>query len=337
MNQIRINILVFILMPLSGFGQIGAKAQQTKLQGTWVNNDFGFQMILMLNHDGTGEFDGEVVKYTTQADKLIISQQSTATTYEYKLQPNSLLLSGGDVEKPITFSQQGSTTSVTNDAVPDPARPTSKNIKNIPGELLGSWTGYNETIEFKTDGVCLYRGQPFPYSVFQNQITLETAQGNLPMAYAIFNSQLNLTINGKTITYTKGIGNSLASSVEKSSLANKRVDPALVGKWCYVNVTTSNTGGTSTDECITLNADGSYDYYSERSMSANTPDFSAGTASQNNDKGSWWVEGDRVFYNSQIQGDGSYHLQKINHPKNNDPMIVLEGKSYVTFYQKPPW
>jgi hypothetical protein len=37
------------------------------------------------------------------------------------------------------------------------------------------------------------------------------------------------------------------------------------------------------------------------------------------------------------QGSGSYVLEKRNHPKNNDPMIVLDGEPYVTYYQKPRW
>ncbi|MBI4396803.1 MAG: hypothetical protein HY548_06895 [Elusimicrobia bacterium] len=45
----------------------------------------------------------------------------------------------------------------------------------------------------------------------------------------------------------------------------------------------------------------------------NTADFYVGTASH---------DGGR--------GQGSYPLQKVTHPKNGDPMIVLDGESYVT-------
>ncbi|HZV69137.1 MAG TPA: hypothetical protein VFG10_06315 [Saprospiraceae bacterium] len=31
-------------------------------------------------------------------------------------------------------------------------------------------------------------------------------------------------------------------------------------------------------------------------------------------------------------------LEQRNHPKNvNDPMIVLDGRAFVTAYNKPPW
>ncbi len=62
-----------------------------------------------------------------------------------------------------------------------------------------------------------------------------------------------------------------------------------------------------------------------------------GTNSQGADRGTWYVQGDRIYHNSQTRGQGSYQLQKLNHPKNRDPMIVLDGEAYVTYYQKPPW
>ncbi|HNR74896.1 MAG TPA: hypothetical protein PKM03_11750, partial [Cyclobacteriaceae bacterium] len=86
-----------------------------------------------------------------------------------------------------------------------------------------------------------------------------------------------------------------------------------------------------------LNANGTYQYAAERSMDTNTNSFYAGTSSQSNDQGTWWVQGDRIYYNSQVRGQGSYQLQKMNHPKTGDPMIVLDGEPYVTFYQKPRW
>jgi hypothetical protein len=50
------------------------------------------------------------------------------------------------------------------------------------------------------------------------------------------------------------------------------------------------------------------------------------------------VQGDRIYYNSQTQGQGSYRLEKRNHPKNvGDPMIVLDGEAYVTATLKAPW
>ena len=68
------------------------------------------------------------------------------------------------------------------------------------------------------------------------------------------------------------------------------------------------------------------------------PGYYGGTNSQGSDQGTWYVQGDRIYYNSQSKGPGSYRLEKRNHPKNvNDPMIILDGTAYVTAYQKAPW
>jgi hypothetical protein len=332
-------LICLITISVNGFSQIGAKAQQGKIHGIWTNNDFGFQMMLMLNTDGSGEFDGEAIKFITQGDKLHITQQGATNIYTYVLQANSLKLSDGDLEKPIAFSRQGQDASAASaQTSPEKTIKDSGPVGPIPQNLLGLWSGYNETIEFKADAQCVYRGQPWPYTVANNHITLQTPQGNFIMAYTISGNQLNLTVNGQSVTYTKGASNTHGSTGATTNSGSKGLDMTLVGKWCYANVYSSNSGGSSSSECITLKQDGTYDYYSESSRSVNTADVYGGTASQGSDRGTWWVEGDRVFYNSQSSGQGSYKLEKRNHPKNTrDPMIVLDGKTYVTFYSKPAW
>ena len=335
MKIFRLALCLILLLPHVSLAQIGAKAREGKIDGIWSNNEMGFQMILMLNPDGTGEFDGEAIRYVVKGTNITITGESGPNTYAFKLESNSLTVSGGDLDKPMTFTRNGAT-NTPGVGKPNDAKPVSTGTSHAK-DLIGTWTGYNESLEFQPGGKCIYRGQPFQYTVSGNQITLYTAQGNLAIDYAIANDKLNLTINGQTVTYSKGTPSGATVKAEANGSSNNKVDPSLAGKWCYINVTTTNSGGTSTDECITLAADGSYTYYSERSMSANTPDFSAGTASQNSDSGTWWVEGDRIHYNSRTQGQGSYQLQRVNHPKNKDPMIVLDGRSYVTFYNKAPW
>jgi hypothetical protein len=98
-----------------------------------------------------------------------------------------------------------------------------------------------------------------------------------------------------------------------------------------------NTNSQSS-RCITLYADGTYYYTENSSRSVNTDAVSGGTASQGEDRGTWSVLGDRIYYHSRANGDGSYKLEKRNHPKNvNDPMIVLDGEPYVTTTQRAPW
>jgi len=321
---------VFFFLPFALLGQIGAKTQQNKLTGLWQNSQFGYQMTLMLNPDGGGEFDGESIKYTTNANKLTITQSGQPTIYTFVLQGNSLTLSGGDLDNSITFARAGVNQ---NEAqVPTQESELRQGSKN---ELIGVWSGNGETIEFKSNGQCIYLGNTFAYEESNGHVILTTQQGKAMFAYTIQGNQLNLTANGQKVSYTRGNSSAQPSNLQNTKGGN--VAQELVGKWCWTNVNSTNSGGSSSSRCIVLNANGTYEYASERSMDTNTNSFYAGTSSQDSDRGTWYVQGDRIFYNSQSSGQGSYQLQKKNHPKTRDPMIVLDGEAYVTFYQKPSW
>ena len=309
--------------------QIGAKVHgQNKITGIWQNSTFGYQMILILNEDNTGEYDGESISYTTSGNKLSITQSSVTTLYNYTLQNNVLTLSGGDLEGLVTFTRQGAETkpgTVNQKAVITP----NTTAESVSPNLLGLWSGNGETIEFKKEGHCNYLGQSYPYQTSQSHVTLMTAQGNIMMAYTVANDQLTLVVNGNRLVYTEGTVNSGTQKISGSG----SVSQELVGKWCYVNVNSNSAGSSSSSKCLTLNADGSYEYDGESSRSVEA----GSTASQEADRGTWTANGDRIYYNSQSRGQGSYHFQKRNHPKNGDPMIVIDGQTFVTFYNKEPW
>jgi hypothetical protein len=316
--------------------QIGKKTQQEKIYGIWQNNDFGYQMTLILNADGSGEFDGEPIHFSIQGSKLNVTADGITTSYLHTMQGSALTLSGGDLEQPITFKKQGEQSS----AISQNTKLATGNVQKTVGanaskDLLGIWSGYNETIEFKANAKCIYRGQTIPYTVAANVITLSTAEGDFMMTYTVNGNQLNLHFNNQNFTYTKNSG---TSPTTKATAGGKnKLDVTLVGQWCYMNVYSSGSGGSSTNECIKLKEDGTYEYSYESSRSVKTNDVYGGTASQESDRGTWWVEGNKIFYNSATKGQGSYELVKRNHPKTNDAMIVLDGRTFVTFYNRPSW
>ncbi len=221
------------------------KPKSGGLHGLWLNTDMGYEMTLLLNPDGTGQLDGQGLKFKAKGGALtVFYEEGEAMVYAYSLQDDVLTLSGGDIDAPLAFRRGGAAA---------PKGPAPGLVPAAPPSAKGG------------------------------------------------------------------------------------VAPELVGKWCQVNVNSTNTGGSSSSACLLLNPDGTYDYSAERSMSVNTADFYGGTASQDSDRGRWWVQEDRLFYDSPARGQGSYRLEKVNHPKTNDPMIVLDGETYVTYYQKPPW
>lgn len=289
-------------------------------------------MVLMLNEDNTGEFDGESITYTLSKDKLTIKQASATTTYNYTHQNNLLTLSGGDLESSVSFTRQGSNENKETSSQKTLTQPKKSSASN-DANLVGRWSGNGETIEFKKDGTCNYLGKSYPYQITGNQVTLATSQGDIPMMYALAGNQLTLVVNGRQLIYMKD-----SDDNGKKGIATRgSVSQDLVGKWCYVNVNSTTSGGSSSSTCLTLNADGTYEYFGESSRSVNTVDVIGGTASQQSDRGTWSSQGDRIYYNSPTRGQGSYQFQKRNHPKNGDPMIVIDGNAFVTFYNKPPW
>ncbi len=318
--------IIALLTLVAAWAQIGAAAQQPKLNGVWVNNQFGYRLTLILNEDGTGEFDGEAIRYTVSGNRLSITQSGMTTNYLYAVSGNTLTLSGGYIDGTISFNRQLQTGN-------SPAR----NQPAGQGEagrqaVVGVWSGYGETIEFSADGRCTYRGETFPYSLSGNNLILQTPMGEVVISYQINGNQISLLANGQTLTYTKSTTATLPSAA-----GQKHVAQELVGKWCYVNVYSSSSGGSTTEKCITLNADGTYEYYGETSRSVNTDAYYGGTNSQSSDRGTWSYDGERLYYSSQSGQSGSFRLEKRNHPKNNDPMIVLDGEAYVTYYQRAPW
>lgn len=307
---------------------------QPNVTGIWQNSDFGYQMTLMLNADGSGEFDGETIRYTLQGNRLNMLMAGESISYIYSVNGNTLNLSDGDLDAPIVFRKNGGSEPTTNSATTQatPRPPADPPAPTASSSLLGIWSGNGESIEFKNNGQCVYLGNTFGYQTTASEITLTARDGSVAFGYSIQGNQLIITGPNGKVTYTKGANNTATPS------GGKGVAMELVGKWCWVNVTSTNTGGSSSSRCITLNADGTYIYETERSMSVNTDAYYGGTNSQGSDSGTWYVQGDRIYYNSQSTGQGSYRLEKRNHPKNvNDPMIVLDGEPYVTQTYRQPW
>lgn len=107
----------------------------------------------------------------------------------------------------------------------------------------------------------------------------------------------------------------------------------LVGKWCYINLAT--TSDQITNSCLTLNSDGTYEAVLDRST---IPNGQSLPTIPDNDSGKWWAKNNRLFYNSSSNGQGSFSLQKTNHPRlENTSMIVLNGIAFATASPRDAW
>jgi hypothetical protein len=107
----------------------------------------------------------------------------------------------------------------------------------------------------------------------------------------------------------------------------------LVGKWCYLANVQSNDGGRMSERCFVLNGDGTYEYFAETSSS----NPYGGTNSQDYDAGRWKASPTTITAHSNSGETYNYSLEKRNHPKTGDPMLIVDGDAFVTAYQKQPW
>ena len=252
---------------------------------------------------------------------------------------NQLILSGGDLDSKIAFTRKGQNVEKNQDNA------TTEHNVVAPAEsptIVGTWNGGNEVLEFKSDGQCLISGQAVAYQFNAPFIELNGPGGSVKIESKFTDKDhMSLNVNGNWVPYTRAgstSSNSVQANNSSSGSGSGQIDMSLVGKWCYTNINSYNQGSSYSSNCITLNADGTYVYVNESERSVNTSDFSGGTVGQGNDTGKWWVQGDRIYYNSPTKGQGSYHFEKRNHPKNTgDPMLVIEGTAYVTAYAKSPW
>ncbi len=108
----------------------------------------------------------------------------------------------------------------------------------------------------------------------------------------------------------------------------------LVGQWVYAaNVNANDGGGRSSQIVLTLRGDGSYTYRAEN-VSTNPLGGAWGTE---NDAGRWSLSGATMTFRSQSGTTTRFALEKRNHPRNNDPMLVFDGRTFVTATKRAPW
>jgi hypothetical protein len=324
--------------------------QAQSISGTWTYNSGTFSVTMLLLDNGTGEFQGVAIKYKTLDGKLYLDDGIQPVTYNYKLAQTTLTLSGGNLQMALTFTRPGPSYENTshvnqnitqsNAAVGNNNNLQTGNQTNITGNpngqkgggsgLTGIWEGQQGKIIFYPDGTMLYNGTSYQYSTSDNSINITGTDGSITFTSILDDNQLTLSQNASSARYSK-----------TSALKSDIVDPQMVGKWCIMsnNYNSYSGGGSSSEECITLNSNGSYIYNYSASRSAFTADQSAygSTANQNSDRGMWKTDGMTLVSVSQTTGKTTrYSLVKEN-AQNGDATIVVGGRKFVTAYNRPGW
>ena len=207
-------------------------------------------------------------------------------------------------------------------------------------------------------------------------LTIQGPQGSATYPFQIQGDTMTVTMNGAPVVYTRiktepapgstgmlpppaasaaptlspggtpSSGNTLApggasagstlapgGSPASGSAAAGAVAPELVGKWCAISNVNANDGGRQSSTCFALNPDGSYSYHSETASSG----AFGGSASQADDAGHWVANPSAITATSNSGKVQTFNYVKQNHPKTRDPMLVVNGQAFVTYFQKPSW
>jgi hypothetical protein len=123
--------LGFLLLVATGWA-LGQQA--SALVGTWSGKVQGFEveMKLVLNADGSADYEGSPGTWRKQGNRLLLSQEGETTAYEFRLQGSQLTLSGGDLMAPLVLARAGSAPRAARGAAPSVQEPAESTEAPAP-------------------------------------------------------------------------------------------------------------------------------------------------------------------------------------------------------------
>jgi hypothetical protein len=189
--------------------------------------------------------------------------------------------------------------------------------------LVGRWRSSTSSAQFNADGTAVVNGAPGRYEIHGNRLTLIGAQAENTARFEVHGDVLALNVNGKPVILDR----------VKVEVGEGSVRVELVGKWCWISLTESNQARRFS-RCLTLTGSGTYDFAGE--TDSHNPNGRANSPSA--DSGIWTATETSLTTHSLSGKATTYRLERRNHPgKVRDPMIMLDGQAYVSFYTKTPW
>jgi hypothetical protein len=220
--------------------------------------------------------------------------------------------------------------------------PAAKPGTGLVGHWHGQMQGAPAELQLRADGNGSFNGEVLQYQMLGNQLLVSL--GGALNAYLFELKGNTLTIAGGDLAAPLRLTRAAPSATSNKSRGGTETAQSagggdLAGKWCYIGAFSAlSGGGRMTSECFVLHPNGTYEYAAESSMSAYAPGMWGGTASQSSDRGRWSATGTTLTAHSQSGKVSSYRLARRNHPKNKrDPMLCLDERCYVTYYQRAPW
>lgn len=205
--------------------------------------------------------------------------------------------------------------------------------------LIGKWKSPEAKVEFINKNTMTLNGVKYRYAVLGKAIIIQSEEGeSAEFPFELKGDTLTVYLSDRKIVYkryTEEDDEEETAEVQPQNQPQQRgsTPQELVGKWCYQANVQAQGGGRQTDICFTLYANGTYEYQGETSNS----NVYGGTNSSSYDSGRWAATATTLTAYSSNGQTKTYTLEKRNHPKTGDPMLIVDGDAFVTFYQKSPW
>jgi hypothetical protein len=208
-------------------------------------------------------------------------------------------------------------------------------------KLVGTWKNDQfGSLVLKANGTGSFEGDAFTYTSNSSKIFVNFDGDVTTYSYQINEGKLIVSGGdfGQPVTfYKEGSSNKSTPNRKNTTESGGGIDKSIVGTWCWTNASNNSHTSSSNTRCIVIKGDGTYTYTYEGAISGYGGGGYGGSNSQESDYGTWRVKGNTIIVVSANSGTKTYSFQKKNHPKNGDPMIIIDGDAYVTYYQKSPW
>jgi len=190
------------------FLAVAAAQQESRLFGSWQTKDSADSAVvirLTLNPDGTGTLDNTRIKYSVRGAQLIVNEEGTINNYAFKLNGDEMVVSGGDLDAPLTFVRQGTGKGLGGRKSQPAAGKRSETPQKETG-LFGRWQSSEATVQIKADGTLDLNGTSYRYSVKGNTITLSSSEGSAQFPFQLSGDTLQVLVDGRTVLYRRVTG-----------------------------------------------------------------------------------------------------------------------------------
>ncbi|MBX3294806.1 MAG: hypothetical protein KF762_03760 [Acidobacteria bacterium] len=214
--------------------------------------------------------------------------------------------------------------------------------------IIGYWISNEAVVEIRPKGQISINGERYEWAILGKTLIVSQGEDAADFPFELKGDTLTVWVEGRKVTYSRtdkeGADEALALLARRGGGGGgNRGDSGsgggggnpqdLVGKWCYSANVQAQGGGRQSDICFTLHPDGTYEYYGEASSS----NIYGGSNSQSRDAGRWSATATTLTARSNSGQTKTYTLERRNHPRTGDPMLIVDGDAFVTYYQKRPW